>query len=133
MIVLDAQERVKSFILSLGIPAPEGGIYFGWEREGQLTGGMGFRNYTEDSIEGCLALSEGRMPRHFLNLFLWYPFGQLKVKRLTFYITASNLKSINFVTKLGAYREATLPDGSADGDVYIYSLHPERCPLWRKS
>lgn len=132
MIVVDQPQAVRNLLTSQNLWAPVEGQYFGWIREGQVVGGVGFYNHNPNSIEVVLSLLDHTVTRRFLFLILWYPFGQLKVKRLTLFISASNLKSINFVTKLGAYREATLPDGSADGDAYIYCLRPERCHIWSK-
>jgi hypothetical protein len=78
------------------------------------------------------ACTSGRFPRGLLEAVGRYAFLQLRLKRLTYEIAASNLKSIKFVESLGAYREATLPDGCSDGDMHIYCLRPDRCPIWRK-
>lgn len=71
-------------------------------------------------------------PRRLLEAVGYYTFIQLGLRRLTFEIAGSNLKSIKFVESLGAYREATLPDGCSDGDLHIYCLRPDRCPIWSK-
>lgn len=79
-----------------------------------------------------IALPFGIFPRQLLISTLWYAFVQLGVSRLTMFISVTNLKSINLVEKLGAYRGATLIDGCREGDVYIYYLLPDRCRIWSK-
>lgn len=102
-----------------------------YNREGKIINAVALYNYYPKqciTVDG--AFTGTMLPRYFLSFILLYVFGQLRLKRLTFYVAASNLKSIGLVEKLGAYREATLQDGCSDGDQYIYCLRPESCPIW---
>mgnify|MGYP000024967503 CR=1 FL=1 len=105
---------------------------FGWLKDDCLVGALAFHHANERNIYCDIALEEGRFPRKLLHVGLWYAFGQLKCRRLTFFVSADNLKSIALVKKLGAYREATLQDGSSSGEAYIYCLRPENCLIWSK-
>lgn len=103
-----------------------------YDTTGKITGAIAFHHANSRSVIGDIALLEGRMPKKLLHIALWYTFDQLKVLRLTLYVSAHNLKSIAFVERLGARRGATLIDGCSDGDVYIYYLLPDQCPLWSR-
>lgn len=135
MIVNEPKEDILQLIQSETGRAPHYDIcqVIGWQNpEGQITGALAYYNANDRSVIVDIALLDGRFPRPLLHYGLWYPFEQLKVKRLTFYVAASNLKSINLVERLGAYREATLQDGCSDGDLHIYCLRPDKCLFWSK-
>ena len=99
--------------------------------EGRITGALAYHHANALSCMCDIAL-ESTFPRTLLHAGLWYPFTQLGLRRLTFFIAADNLRSIALVEKLGAFREATLQDGCSTGEAYIYCLRPEKCPLWSK-
>ena len=106
---------------------------FAWiDEQDVIQGALAFHHYNERSMFCDIALEGGRFPRKLLFAALWYAFEQLGVLRLTFFVAPSNLKSIALVEKLGAYRGATLEDGCSEGEVYIYYLLPEKCPIWSK-
>lgn len=100
--------------------------------EGEVRAALAFHHFTTRSCYADIGVEGGFLPPNLLRMGLWYAFGQLGLRRLTFFIAASNLKSISLVERLGAYREATLQDGCSDGDAYIYCLRPDKCPIWRK-
>jgi RimJ/RimL family protein N-acetyltransferase len=106
--------------------------FMAYDAEGQALGATAFHHFNTRSVTVDICLSTGFFPKMLLFLTLWYGFEQLKCSRLTFYVSQTNLKSINLVEKLGAYRGATLIDGCREGDVYIYYLLPDRCRIWSK-
>ena len=103
-----------------------------YSESGAITGAIAMHHAGPHSVMGDIAILPGTNPRRLLHIALWYAFDQLKVRRLTMFVSAHNLRSIAFVERLGAYRGATLIDGCSDGDVYIYYLLPDQCPLWSK-
>lgn len=134
MIVVDQAELVLEFMRREIGQAPHKDTcrVFGWANaRGIITGGLAYYNANLSAVTVDLALTEP-WTRKFLFLTFWYPFHQLRVKRLTIPIAASNLKCINLVERLGAYREATLQDGCSDGDMHIYCLRHDKCPIWSK-
>lgn len=135
MLILDRKVEVCEFLRQRnnGTEPPELCATFGWTTpQGEITAALSCHHVNVRSASCDIALSRGYFPRDLFYSVMWYAFVQLKVLRLTFLIAASNLKSIALVEKLGAYREATLRDGSSDGDAYIYCLRPHLCPLWSK-
>ena len=135
MIIYGEQERICSFLRehSGDCEHPAACQTLGWlNSEGELEAALAFHHATERNCFADIALAKRHWPRALLLAGLWYGFGQLKVLRLTFLVAASNIKSINLVEKLGAYREATLQDGCSDGDAYIYCLRPDKCRIWSR-
>lgn len=86
-----------------------------------------------DSCNGasvlCHIASEGNnwMTRDFLWYFFWYPFEELKVKKLIAPIDSSNLASIKLAENIGFSLEATLKDACPKGDMLIYSMEKTAC------
>ena len=112
---------------------PEACRTFGiWADDDTLVGAVAFHHCNEVNCFADIALLPGVWARGLLRASLWYAFEQLKLRRLTFVVAASNLQSIGLVEKLGAYREATLQDGCLTGAVYIYCLRRNKCPKWSK-
>jgi hypothetical protein len=134
MIVYGGQERICSFIrqYSGDCEHPEACQTIAWEVGGELEAALAFHHANGSNCYADIVLTKGNWPRALAHAGLWYAFGQLKLRRLTFLVTASNIKSINLVEKLGAYREATLQDGCSDGDAYIYCLRPDKCRIWSR-
>ncbi len=98
---------------------------------GDLIAGLVFHSTNGVNCFVNIALSEKRFPRALLRAGLFYVFKQLALKRLTFYISSSNISSQKLVTRLGAKREATLRSADVGGkDLLIYSLFPEDCWIW---
>ena len=97
--------------------------------EGRITGALAYHHANPLSCMCDIAL-ESSFPRTLLHAGLWYPFAQLGLRRLTFFVAADNLRSIALVEKLGAFREATLQDGCSTGEAYIYCLRPDKCSFW---
>jgi RimJ/RimL family protein N-acetyltransferase len=135
MLIVGQNALVNDFVDSLdgGYCHPSLSQSFGWLTPKGLIGGIVFHNHLGQNISANIAIAGSHLPRGLLLAALAYGFVQLGCVRLTFFVTASNIKSIKFVTKLGAYREATLQDGCSDGDLYVYCLRPDRCNIWRKS
>jgi hypothetical protein len=91
-----------------------------------------FYRHMGPNVYSSFASTMQVFPRSLLLAAGRYAFLDLGCQRLTYEISSANLKSIQFVETLGAYREATLQDGCSDGDLHIYCLRPDRCELWRK-
>ncbi len=135
MILLDETPLVCQFVAEHGGGSehPAQCSSLGWmNREGKLRAGLVFHHQTARSVCCDIALLGTFFPRSLLETGLRYVFGQLAVKRLTFYIAVSNISSCALVEGLGAVREATLRDACSDGDLAVYALFPENCKFWRK-
>ena len=57
-----------------------------------------------------------------------YPFLQMKVNRVTGWVSSKNETAVRFDEKLGFQREATLRGAGEHGeDVYLYTMFKEDC------
>lgn len=107
-----------------GVQRVEGARAIGWKREGVLTAGAVFENYTGTTVWAHVAI-DGHLPRRFLDAFIAYPFAVASVESLRGYVLASNAKLRHLAKRLGAVEEAVLTGAAHDGgDVVI-------CTLWR--
>lgn len=104
----------------------------GWVENGQLTGGLVFHDSNGIHCLTNIALLNNKFPLPLLRAGLLYPFSQLKLKRLTFFVSSANLQSQTLVRRLGAVLEATLQDTDPSGNTLIYALFPENCTLWKR-
>lgn len=135
MIVLGENALVCAFVAQHGGGQEhhETCATIGWlNSAGKLSGGLVYHHATTRNAYCDIALLDGRFPRPFLWAGLAYPFQQLSLRRLTFNVAASNIKSRALVEGLGAELEATLQDVCSDGSLLIYRLTPANCTIWRK-
>src|SRR5690348_14450474 len=75
-------------------------VAIGYEREGDLTGGVVFTQFSGCNIVIACAL-EAPLTRRFLRGIFFYPFHQLKCRRVTALIDSKNLKSRSLVEHAG--------------------------------
>jgi len=105
----------------------------GWlNPQNQLEGGIVYYEYNGAHCLVNIALIGKKFPVSLLRAGLFYPFAQLKLKRLTFLISEGNIASQALVRRLGAIPEATLRDADINGNLLIYALFPENCKFWSR-
>lgn len=69
-----------------------------------------------------------------IRAVLNYPFGQLKVRRISAEVDLSNERAVRQVQKLGFKMEGRKRRMAAGGgDVGTFGLLPEECPIWNMS
>lgn len=97
------------------------------ERRGIVACGY-FESYNGASVL-CHVASEGKnwLNREFLWFYFYYPFEQLKVKKLIAPIDSSNLPSVRFAQSIGFSLEATLKDACPKGDMLLFSMEKAAC------
>lgn len=135
MIVADRPWEASEFLRKHNTSAEHPAVcqtFISYSKTGEIIGATAFHHAGPLSVFADIATVGATFPGKLLLISLWYAFGSLKVRRLTMFVAASNLKSIAFVEQLGAHRGATLIDGCSDGDAYIYYLLPDNCLLWSK-
>ena len=134
MLVLRDKERIADFLENEGVYRPFGRFEaLGWEGEdGEILAGAAIFDYNGANARCAIAIKNGAAPRIFLYACLAYSFNQLNLRRLTFDIFASNIRSQNLARRLGATLEATLHKAAPDGDIFSFVLFPENCTMWRK-
>lgn len=129
-IITDQPERIAAFVGdALDVSGFANYTAIGLEENGELIAGVLFDYYNGASINMHVAAKPGRrwLTREFLHFCFWYPFEQLKVRRITGLVPASNRDARKFDEHLGFELEATLKDAAPDGDVLVYRLFRDQC------
>jgi RimJ/RimL family protein N-acetyltransferase len=110
---------------------PVGGMKgLGLERDGKLVAGVLYEGFNGQNVWVHLAAEPGGrwMTREFLRYCFHYPFNEMKVKRLSGYVDASNDKARRLNEHLGYKPEAVLAGAGIDGgDVVIYVMWRDDC------
>lgn len=105
----------------------------GLERDGELVAGVVFDQFNGAQV--CMHVaSDGSkkwLNRHFLWFCFHFAFEQLKVKRVTGLVAASNTDALRFDEHLGFVREATLADAAPDGDLIVLRMFKHECKWLR--
>lgn len=131
-ILLGADDDVGAWVCAR-TPNPQawvsgGGHAIGWTCGNKLVAGVTYSLFNGQNVWMSIASEDYRwLNRANLWAIFHYPFKQLKVKRISALIDASNKRSQRFVERLGLSREATLVDSAPDGDQFVYRLFASEC------
>lgn len=102
----------------------------GREVNGEIVGAVIYTNASPTNVVTSIVL-EAPLTRRFLRVIFWYPFEQLKVRRLTAMVEEWNTKSRLFCEHVGFRVEGRLRKAAANGgDVIVMGLLREEC-RWR--
>ena len=111
---------------------PAGDVVISHSRQGELTGGMLYNNFTGASINIHIA---GFDPRWGDRDLVWvgfdYPFNQLGCRKVFGQVPASNEQALEFDLKLGFKIETVIRDVFPDGDLVVVSMSKDDC-RWLK-
>lgn len=113
--------------LELGLPYIALGVT---NAEGDLVGGVLYDNFIRGINIDVHVASDNPyfLTRHALGEFFRYPFEQLKVRRVTAKILASNARSREFNEHLGFILEGVCAEAAPDGsDLCIYRMLKREC------
>lgn len=130
-LVIGQDEVVGPWVswLTGGMWTPQRGTTIGLAEDGKLIAGVLYEDFNKTNIAAHIAGLPDK--KWMCRMFLWamfdYPFNQLKVKRITGVVAASNLAARRFDEHLGFTLEATLKDAHPDGDLLIYCMRREQC------
>lgn len=104
------------------------GQYIGLLEDGQIIAVVGFEDYNGASIRMHVAAVGKRwMTREYLRFCFWYPFEQLKVKKIIGLVSSNNEQALRFDRHLGFVDEAVIKDAAPDGDLHILTMNKEQC------
>lgn len=115
------QDRMPDFIGWSGYY-----VTIGREKYGQLNGGIVFTDYTRCNMTMAIVL-EAPLNRPLLRAAFYYPFLQMKVRRVTALVDVSNSDSRRLCEHAGFKQEGILRDGAIDGDVIVYGMTRQEC------
>lgn len=112
-----------------GVFSPESSTVMGDVRNGKVIAGIMFNNFFKNSIQ-MHAAGDGKrfLTRESLRLCFWYPFEQLKVKKVIAPVDEENTISCKFVEHVGFTLEARIKDAARSGkDIILYTLTKDAC------
>lgn len=104
------------------------GQYIALIKDGQIIACVGYDNYNGSSIRMHVA-GEGKkwMTREYLRICFWYPFEQLKVKKIIGLVDSTNKQALNFDKHLGFIEEHVIKEAGQIGDLHILTMTREQC------
>lgn len=108
---------------------PGNGHAIGYEVDGELVAGVLFTDWNGASLQMHVSAIPGRMwlRREFLFTCFWYPFEQLRARKVFGVIAEGNADSLHFARNLGFVPEATLKDAHPSGALIIHGMTREQC------
>lgn len=127
-IVTGEDERVGSWVCERTGGTYVEGATVGLEKNGQLVAGVLYDHFNKASISMHVA-AEGK---HWLNReYLWfcffYPFEQLKVRKVIGVVPSVNKKALKFDKHLGFVEEGRLKDAHPEGDLVLLTMTKDQC------
>jgi len=129
-IVVGDDNRVGEFISKRlnRIWIPGEATTIGLEKDGKLVAGVMYSDCNGSNV--CMHVAaEGKewMTREYLWFCFYYPFEQLKVKRITGLVDDDNQAALEFDLHLGFKEEYRLKDAGKNGDLIILVMRKEDC------
>lgn len=129
-LIFDESERVAKWCQKrlpdyIGWSGPY--VAIGYERHGELVGGVVFTQYTVTNIT-ITSVLEAPLTRKFMRAIYFYPFLQLKVRRVTALVDKLNAVSRELLEHDGYVEEGCLREAAPNGDdVMVYGLLKKDC------
>lgn len=87
-----------------------------------------YDDFNVSSVRAHIAI-DGRVNREFLWFIFYYPFEQLKVKKMIAPIHGLNEKCVKFCKKLGFVEEAKITSVFPDGDLLFLTLTKDKSKM----
>lgn len=99
----------------------------GLERDGKLIAAAVYTDVSLANLSMHIAGEGNWASRKFLRAIFAYPFVQLKVRRVTGYISAKNWRSRKMAEQMGGTLESIMERALMDDDVCVYRIFNEHC------
>ena len=101
----------------------------GWQRGGAIIAVAAWDTFSPGTC--CMHIaSDGSGPwltREFLGAMFAYPFVQLRLRRVTGLIAASNRASLRFARHIGFHDEGLMREEAPDGDMVVLGMLRREC------
>lgn len=123
-----AQARIPNFIGWSGYYQA-----IGREVDGELDAAVVYTNASPTNVVASIVL-ERPLTRRFLHVVFWYPFGQLRVPRITALVEEKNERSLCLCKRLGFMVEGKLREAAVGGgDVIVMGILRTECRWFNES
>lgn len=102
--------------------------------DGGICAAVLFDNYRPGASLCIHVCAEGRnwLNRDLLWAVFYFPFCELKVKKLIGIVESDNAAARKFDENLGFTLEATLKDAAPNGDILLYTMTADQCRFIRE-
>jgi len=133
LIICDRQDELGEWLCSRtgGTYVKGDTTYIGLETNGKIVGVAGYEGFNRASVRVHLAV-DGKITPEFLWFGFYYPFEQLKVRKLIGLVSSSNKKALRLNKHFGYVQEGLIRDAAPDGDIHILTMTKEQCKFLRK-
>ena len=126
MIVLDASLVGPWTAQRAGfIYHPDSDVAIGWERDGQLVGGLVYTNYMPTKSIWLHVALEGPANRQFAAVAVDYPFVQLGVQQLITCADSGNRDAMRINKRFGFQEFGRVNNAAPDGDLVFFNMNRE--------
>lgn len=102
------------------------GTYIGFVKNGNILAVAGYDSFNGVSVNVHIAIN-GVINREFIWYIFYYPFHELKAKKLIGVVKSSNTKALQFDKHLGFVEEAVIKDAAPGGDLVILTMTEKQC------
>jgi len=104
------------------------GTAIGLERDGELIAGVLYDHYNGASMAMHVA-AEGKqwLNREYLWFCFYYPFEQVKVKKVIGIVPSTNTQALRFDKHLGFREEARIVGAAPGGDLVFLTMTRDEC------
>lgn len=129
-IITGQDDRVAEFVAErIGMRGKFGSCAtIGLEQNDSLIAGVVYSDYNGSNVSMHVgAIGKRWMTREYLWFCFYYPFEQMKVKRITGVVDEGNQQARQFDEHLGFKLETRLKDAGRSGDLLIYRMLKEDC------
>lgn len=105
-----------------------GNVGIGLARDNTLIAGVAYDGFNGAQVLMHVRIDDKRaLTREFVWFSFWYPFEQLKVRRVTGLVAKKNKAARSLDEHLGFKLEATLKAAHPTGDLLVYRLFKDEC------
>lgn len=119
-----ARERIPKLASWMGEPKSIAAV-----EENRILGVVAYDAFTPYDCAMHIVIEDKRcVTRATLKAAFSYPFEQLRLKRVTGQVAASNVTALTFDLRLGFVKEGRKRFGMGDEDELILGMYPEICP-----
>lgn len=100
-------------------------VAIGWERDGEIVGGLIFTNYMPAKSIWLHVALEGGANRQLAAIAVDYPFMQLGVQQLITCADSGNANAMRLNRRFGFSEFGRVNNAAPDGDLVFFSMNRE--------
>ena len=130
MIIVDQPERCGKWLAEKQnniYCKDESSVYIASERKGKLNVVIMYNNYIPNGSIYLHIAVEGMGNKEIRWFAFYYPFIQLKIKKIIALVQSNNKKCINLALKAGFVCENIIENAGSNGDLWLLTVTKDQC------